>query len=154
MVYIAKIPGYHNYLATKCGKVLSLRFCKVTELKPHTHPKGYKQVALWRAKRQKTRWVHDLVLSAFVRPKREGEVCLHENDDPADNRLGNIRWGTPAENSRQMVERGRTCKGRFSDEEIKQIRMAPGTQAVVARKFGVHQSYISMLRSGERGPRL
>jgi hypothetical protein len=36
--------------------------------------------------------VGHLVLSAFGRPKPLGCYCWHENGDPLDNRLSNLRW--------------------------------------------------------------
>lgn len=104
---IAPIPGSEGYLATRGGKILSTRFGKVKALKDAPHPKGYRSVALWKDKKQKTFWVHKLVLMAFDRDRLPGEVCLHENDNPADNRLSNIKWGTPKENTEQMIRRGR-----------------------------------------------
>jgi hypothetical protein len=42
--------------------------------------------------------VHRLVAAAFLGPAN-GRWVLHANDDPTDNTIGNLRYGTPAENS-------------------------------------------------------
>ena len=107
MTRLKQIQGYDHYLVSDDGEVISLRFNKRKVLKPHQHPKGYLQVALWKDKKQKTFWVHKLVLESFDRPRAVGEVCLHLDDDPTNNRLDNLRWGTPKENTAQMIERGR-----------------------------------------------
>lgn len=40
--------------------------------------------------------VHRLVARAFLGPHPDGKgLVLHRDDDPADNRVGNLRWGTP-----------------------------------------------------------
>lgn len=53
------------------------------------------------------RYLHDLVLTAFVGPRPEGAVARHLNDDPTDNRLVNLAWGTRSENQRDALRNGR-----------------------------------------------
>lgn len=59
------------------------------------------------------RRVHQLVLEAFVGPCPAGHIVMHLDDDPANNNLTNLRYGTPQENSTDMVSKGRNaaCKG-------------------------------------------
>lgn len=45
-------------------------------------------------------YVYDLVLTSFVGPRPEGCFALHWNDDPWDNRLSNLRWGTRSMNAK------------------------------------------------------
>ena len=52
------------------------------------------------------RTVHVMVLEAFVGPRPEGMLALHWNDIPDDNRLENLRWGTPSENKQDEVRNG------------------------------------------------
>ena len=54
----------------------------------------------------KTRRVHRLVLEAFVGPCPLGMECLHADDDPANNSLSNLRWGTRSENIHDRVRNG------------------------------------------------
>lgn len=53
------------------------------------------------------RGVHCLVLEAFVGTCPEGMEGCHNNGNPADNRLVNLRWGTRASNARDVVRHGR-----------------------------------------------
>ena len=53
------------------------------------------------------RLVHRLVLEAFVGPCPTGMVACHSNDHGDDNRLGNLRWDTPAANEADKVRNGR-----------------------------------------------
>jgi hypothetical protein len=53
--------------------------------------------------------VHRLVLSAFVRPPRAGEVARHLNGRRTDNRLVNLRWGNEQTN---WVDRKRHAAAR------------------------------------------
>lgn len=45
-----------------------------------------------------TRRVHRLVLEAFIGPRPAGMVCCHEDDNPGNNALANLRWDTPTAN--------------------------------------------------------
>jgi hypothetical protein len=56
--------------------------------------------------RQTNRFVHQLVLEAFVGPCPPGMECLHANDDATDNRLVNLRWGTHTENVQDCLRNG------------------------------------------------
>lgn len=72
------------------------------------------------------RWnIHHLVCEAFHGKRRpEARVVRHLNGNALDNRPENLRWGTPAENSADMVAHGRSrasethCKSghEFTDE--------------------------------------
>lgn len=54
---------------------------------------------------------HRLVLQAFRGPCPEGQECLHIDGDPGNNRLSNLRWGTPKENGEDMVRHGVSPRG-------------------------------------------
>lgn len=69
-----------------------------------TRKGGYVVVQLSRPTKQ--RKVHQLVLEAFVGPRPEGTVACHNNGDPADNRLPNLRWGTASANQKDAVAHG------------------------------------------------
>lgn len=70
------------------------------ELTPSPNALGYMMVTL---SGNTTRKVAPLVLTAFVGPRPDGHVVLHLDSDPANNTLGNLRWGTQSENIRQSV---------------------------------------------------
>lgn len=69
---------------------------------------GYPSVKLSREGRKTHLAVHVLVITAFRGVRSEGAECRHLNGDRTDNRLENLQWGTSAENSRDMVEHGRS----------------------------------------------
>lgn len=54
----------------------------------------------------KSRYVHQLVLEAFVGPRPEGMWGCHWNDIPDDNRLENLRWATKSANRHDCVRNG------------------------------------------------
>lgn len=75
-------------------------------LKPYKNTTGHLRVDLWENHKRKRRYVHRLVLEAFVGEAPPGTQTCHWNDDPEDNRLENLRWGTPNENMLDRVRNG------------------------------------------------
>lgn len=53
------------------------------------------------------RYVHHLVLEAFVGRCPEGLECCHDDDDGTNNHLGNLRWDTQSANMYDRVRNGR-----------------------------------------------
>ena len=49
------------------------------------------------------RTVHSLVLEAFVGPCPQGMEARHLDDDPTNNRLDNLIWGSRSENSGDAI---------------------------------------------------
>lgn len=71
-----------------------------------TKASGHLAVALSKDGAPVTKHVHRLVAEAFVPGQKDGlEVC-HINGDPADNRAGNLRWGTRQSNVDDMIRAG------------------------------------------------
>lgn len=61
---------------------------------------GALAVSLGRGKRFR---VSHLVLEAFVGPRPEGAIALHFDDNPANNHVSNLRWGTFSDNMYDSV---------------------------------------------------
>ena len=134
---------------TRDGRVFSNRQGRFKEKKQRPHWKGYLQVHIGRLHAQRSIYVHRLVLQAFD-GDRPGMVCMHLNNDRRDNRIENLRWGTPKENSEQMVRENRQHKPSRPWIVI-EARNSKLSNAELARKHGVDPSYISHIRAGRRG---
>jgi hypothetical protein len=78
-------------------------------LKPAPKPSGHLSVVLGRD--GGTRDVHRIVLDAFVGPRPDGMECRHLDDDPTNNALSNLVWGTRSENQLDAVRNGRKAVG-------------------------------------------
>jgi len=50
--------------------------------------------------------IHHLVLEAFVEPRPPSLFGLHRDDDPANNTLPNLYWGTKRDNQLDKVRNG------------------------------------------------
>lgn len=59
--------------------------------------------------------VHRMVLEAFVGPCPDGMEALHWDDDPFNNKLTNLRWGTRSENMRDKVRNGHDHNARRAE---------------------------------------
>jgi hypothetical protein len=51
--------------------------------------------------------VHVLVLETFVGPRPEGLWALHRDDEPTNNHLDNLYWGTVGQNLKDAWRNGR-----------------------------------------------
>ncbi len=108
------IKGYPWYQISECGRVWSLRYRNPRELKlsPNRNRGRYLQVALHRDRKQSTKKVHRLVLETFVGPCPKGMEAYHLNDNPADNRLTNLKWATHQENIKRRKRYAGEVSGR------------------------------------------
>jgi hypothetical protein len=115
-------------------------------LRPGASNYGHLSVVLGR---RKTRMVHDLVLRAFVGPPPPNHECCHNNGDPTDNRLSNLRWGTRSENNVDAVKHGR--RGKLTATQVREIRQrlatcAHGDQTKLAVEYGVSLCTINSIK--------
>lgn len=108
------IPGYEgSYEVSDLGRVRALdrldtrgrrRVGKL--LAPRVQANRRRTVALYVSDKRSDWQIHSLVLEAFVGPRPYGMEGCHWNDDPADNRLANLRWDTRSANIKDSVRNG------------------------------------------------
>lgn len=125
-------------------------------LKPAAAPTGHLHVTLTQRSREKTFFVHRLVLIAFVGPPPEGMIARHYPDrDPTNNRLENLSWATRKTNANDCIEHGTLSSGerhgmsRLTWQDVGAIRAIQGQRAETAKRFGVSPSYIDKIRDGK-----
>jgi len=96
--------------------------------------------------------VHVLILQSFVgpRPGPNHDAC-HIDDDKDRNILENLKWATKAENSLdRLINHGGSKLKRDDIPNIKAALSSGFRQSDVARLFGVTQSHVSRIVSGNR----
>lgn len=76
-------------------------------LSPEVHRLGYKRVHLSKKSVRTKFLVHRLVATAFVKPNGKPHIN-HIDSDRGNNRVDNLEWVTPKENSEHAVRAGRT----------------------------------------------
>ncbi len=124
-------------------------------LRQRALPHGHRQVTLSMDNKPKTVLVHRLVAEAFLPEPMPGQDCVcHHDDDPSNNRPSNLFWGSKADNSSDMVRKGRSVRGdrvkgaKLTEERVKDIRsrIALGeNQDQIAKLHGITQSNVSMI---------
>ncbi|QPO16649.1 HNH endonuclease [Mycobacterium phage KashFlow] len=87
------------------GGVRKLRGCL---LKPSPSKYGHLMVSPSKDGRQKVEYIHHLVMLAFSGPRPDGMLVCHNDGDPANNRLDNLRWDDQFGNMRDTLSHG-TC---------------------------------------------
>lgn len=156
------IPNYPDYEVSDLGRVRSWKTGAPKELSPgRSGPKRnqYLMVNLWSNGRGQPFKIHALVLDAFVGPRPEGLVACHNNGDNFDNRLSNLRWGTPSSNQMDRVSHGTSNRGdrhplsKLTNSQAEEIRRTYATGATTQRglaaRFGISQSAVSLITTGK-----
>jgi hypothetical protein len=75
-------------------------------------------------------YTHRLVLLAFVGPCPEGLEGCHNDGDPSNNRLDNLRWDTRESNMADQIKHGVTTRGvkqwkaKLTAQRVREIRAA------------------------------
>ncbi len=114
------VPGYElRYQASNRGRVRSLPrivLYRDGRRKPLSgrvlrtgfagRERNYAIVQLSKGNKTRIKYVHDLVLSAFVGPKPAGMESCHGKRGHKDNRLSNLYYGTPSRNQRDRRRDG------------------------------------------------
>jgi hypothetical protein len=122
-------------------------------MNPEVTDGGYLDVQI----RGEHRLVHRLVLEMFVGPCPAGMEAAHNNGDPSDNRLDNLRWATPASNQSDRVEHGTDSRGekhgqhKLTEKDITDIiRLTDSgaSRVVIGRQFGIHPTTVRRIAKG------
>ena len=136
------------------GRVVAGRRLRGKVLSPGRHCKGYLGVCLYLKGGVRCLRVHSLVLMAFSGPSPSGMEALHGDDNPANNRPENLKWGTHAENQRQMSIRGRSPQGerqgnsKLSTAKVLAIRELAGagvSSEAIGNQFGIGKNHVSRI---------
>jgi hypothetical protein len=132
------IPGWTGYAVTDSGEVWSCRnrkkpgwFCPHwTKLKP-THHRWWSCVYFFDGRgraAKKTVKIHRLVMLCFAGPCPKGKEVAHNNGNPNDNRLENLRYDTRQNNAMDAYLHGTGVQGethgmhKLTEEKVREIR--------------------------------
>lgn len=135
---IRPIPNFKGYYASDKGvifsrwergyKIASKRILgnSLKELRQATDKQGYKRLTLVSKSKKTLKSVHRLVLETFKGKDPVKKICCHNDGNPSNNNITNLRWGTPKDNALDMKKHGRVsglrgekhklCK--LSDQDI------------------------------------
>lgn len=119
---------------------------------------GHLSVGLYRDGKQKQRQVHRLVLEAFVGPRPVSMECCHGDGNPANNKVGNLRWDTRKGNMSDRNRHGTSNRGdrhgaaKLTSHDVAAIRaeiLSGRKLCDIATERGVSRSAISLIKSNK-----
>ena len=157
------IPGYEGfYEAGDLGNIRSLdrrikypngtvQLRKGRMLKQSVGSHGYLTVSLSKEGRPTKYCIHHLVLITF-RGSKPGHDCCHNDGNPLNNRLLNLRWDTTSGNMGDKKLHGthqcgeRIHQSKLTEDDIRAIRADSRFERIVAKDYGVTKSNIGCIR--------
>jgi hypothetical protein len=163
------VPDWSGYQVSTFGRVRSCRQKCTGKLMDTYHilpmhkrqSTGYLLVTLCdsvRGIRSKQFKVHRLVLLTFIGPDVSKPYCLHNNGIKDDNRLVNLRWGTPKDNwedsKRQgVIKYGRQAKAsKYTEAQLENVRYLRREQGLGLRQIaavtGISRTHVKRILSG------
>ena len=159
-----EIPGFPGYEVSDHGRVRSYwvkrgRWVRYLSDQPqkfikiHRNPEGYGLLCLiLQGNIHISCQIHRLVLSAFEGPRPLGMQGCHNDGNPSNNLLNNLRWDTPKNNQRDRLKHKTSIRGsqngnaKITVEQVRKIRQlyALGVfQRMIGELFGLKQVTIS-----------
>jgi hypothetical protein len=171
MAEFRDVIDFPGYKVNDVGRVLTSKVCgwlgrvgPWREKATTRHTKtGHLYVNLYRDGKAYHRFVHQLVLEAFVGPRPPGMQCRHHDGNPGNNALDNLAWGTPAQNVADAIRHGTAyclnpnwgpkCRGetvgtsKLTESQVREIRASDETYAALAKRHGISKSNVKMIRT-------
>lgn len=147
------IPDYPNYKVSTLGRIRGPS--GILNFKPQKH--GYIHVNLYHNSIPRQFRLSRLLLKTFLPQNDTTLYACHQNGNRTDNRLSNLYWGTPAQNTADMARHGtkqqgeKHYKSKLSDEQVRDIASRPrtyGSGTALAKEFGVTPTQICHIRKG------
>lgn len=161
-----KVVGYPGYRVSRAGEVQSCWtrrgcLCFLGEdwhtLKPIRRRWGHLTVNLCRRGGKKTsRPIHRLVLEAWVGPCPKGLICCHNDGDPSNNSIENLRWDSYQSNADDALRHGTRavgsrCNAKLVEAdviEIRRLRSEGISMGEVASRYGVSLKNVEAIVRG------
>lgn len=113
------------------------------------HPCGYLRFRAWRGDAVTNLSVHVEVLKAFVGPAPAGFECCHNDGNPANNVLENLRWDSRKNNHADKIAHGTYSKFPPSKYvEIRALRANGLLHREISKIVGVSLSHVGHILTG------
>lgn len=127
---------------SKIGKFLAIRY--------GGYKKKYCRVSIC----NKDYYIHRLVLETFVGSKRKPYQAAHIDGNPLNNKLSNLTWTTPKENTRHKHKHGTSPIGvknpmsKVNDHDVSKIRYLYSQEVhpiLISKAFNIAPGYVSRI---------
>ena len=128
-------------------------------LRPGRKEHGHRYVRISNDSEQKYVHVHRLVLEALVGPCPIGMEACHNDGNPDNNSIDNLRWDTRTGNVADTIRHGRHYVGsqqkhaKLNEDQVRQafvLRSEGWTHEAIAKRFGVGRVTITRIFLGKR----
>lgn len=154
----SKVKSLDKYVKYCNGKT---RFYSSCILRPgNSH--GYYTVSLTKKKIKKSHHIQILCLEAFICIRPFGMFGLHNDGNPSNNYIENLRWGTRSDNSKDAIKHGTFNFGKGENHQLSKLKEkqvieikkhlleAKLNQREIAELFNIKSKQISKIKTGVR----
>lgn len=93
---------YTGYLASRSGKIFSLKTNTFIEGKVDQN--GYRELCIMVNGERKYVRVHVIIAETFLKKGKGQTQVNHKNGNKLDNKVSNLEWSTPSENSQHRSD--------------------------------------------------
>ena len=138
-------PGDPRYVVGEDGSIAGPRG---TVLVPSIADTGYLTVDTAAGKTH----VHVMVAETYLGPRPVGHEVAHEDGNPLNCRIGNLRWSTHLDNMRDRDRHGTVPSGergggaKLTELDVHAIRTSSDGPTRLGRRYGVHYKTIVAIR--------
>ena len=122
-------------------------------------PEGHRTVRLYDLKKESSHralgrqmLVHRLVGIAFLKNKAALPLVAHNDGNPSNNNVENLRWTTHAGNQQDRVKHGTSSRGslngnaKLTEKKVVAIRRDKRPTKIIATKYGVSPCTIRQVK--------
>lgn len=143
------IPGFPGYYINPNGDVFSIRM-----LNQYSDEDGYARVSTGNLRKA----IHWLLARVFLPPPEIGQnEVRHLDGNPRNNNIGNLAWGTRAQNAADMARHGtvkgsRNAKAILSESQVVEIVSLLNQKTKhheIAKKFNVSMGTVKAISCGQ-----
>lgn len=137
------IPGFPDYEVRRDGAVFTLKRKARRPLAFQIDEDGHHKVELWQSAERRVMFVHTAVLLAFVGPRPDGMEGCHNDGNPSNNTVENLRWDTPQSNQADRLRHGTDSRGskhgcaKLIERQVIEIIESKEASKSLARRYGV-----------------
>ncbi len=109
MKEIKDCPGY---FITKTGSIISTKKGKLFELANQEDKDGYQYIVILNKDKKRVRYAIHRLIAIYYIPNPNNLPCVcHHDDNPRNNSIPNLFWGTNKDNMADKVMKNRQAKG-------------------------------------------
>lgn len=143
------VPGWPGYTVTASG---GLYGPSGKPVRWQVQPSGHR---VYTTGGKRLRAAH-AVLTAWGSPRPPDALGRHLDDDPSNNHLDNLAWGSYGDNMADSLRNGRRPTGEaasptdLTDAAVARIARDGRSSRTVAAEYGVSHTTILKIRRGER----